>query len=466
MPHPFAKAREKGIGRSILLGLSGPSGLAEAIAEHKQRPILQQLIEQQKQDSQLKGHMEDLWAQATNTMTAKEMQAYGGALQAKASDIYDINSVFSGFQKMQKHLRQNIVTSNDAEQLDVMNSQMDLARRYMLSDNPKLQQEGTVLMGKVLDAQQAYATTNEAQRIQADQLRTTQGIAGANLRYNQDMSLSQDMRQHVITPFMQTEESYNKAVKLLNSPDRLGYDFAFTMAIQSLDGSVVREGERMSYTGANGLVAQATDTFNRWKGERTPENEKALRDAIAAIHSANIWTVVRAIDTYAQQTAAYGGDWKRVGSVVPPELSVYRQLRDKGINQDQFLDPILNDNIAAQTEQQSTTTATDSLLGIAAIGKTAWDAIPTTAKAILGAAGLLKSGAIMKKVLPMLASIPGLLVSVPLLSTFIIEHSLQRKPGETDEEYNKRLDMIQGGLSMGVPVPHLPKKRDTDEYPQ
>lgn len=170
-----------------------------------------------------------------------------------------------------------------------------------------------------------WLQSQETQRLAAEaaaqaqaNLRDSQGLAADNLKFMRDMELSQDLRKNVVTPYTQQMQAFNKAQQLLSTGDRIGYDFAFTMAIQALDGSVVREGERLSYTGSSGVVAQATDLYNRWKGEQTPELEAQLRRAIAATHNAVVDTYRQAVDTYRSQTEAYGGDWGRVGSVVPP----------------------------------------------------------------------------------------------------------------------------------------------------
>lgn len=200
----------------------------------------------------------------------------------------------------------------------------------------------TDTLEKQLELGAAWMQSQESQRLAREaQLQAERAVAndrsaaGEQLRFTRDMDLSTELRKQVVNPFTQQMQAFNKAEQLLATGDRLGYDFAFTMAIQALDGSVVREGERLAYTGSSGFVAQAVDVFNKWSGNKTPELEAQLRRAIAATHDATVESYQTAVETFRKQTEAYGGDWGRVGSVVPPldiwgeKAKITEPLRDK-----------------------------------------------------------------------------------------------------------------------------------------
>lgn len=242
---------------------------------------------------------------------------------------------------------------------------------------------------KLFEAARANAIKNEEQSIADRTAREASGVAGEALRYERDMNLSEGLRKDVVNPYQEQMQMFNKANQLLDTGDRMAYEMAFTMAIQSLDGSVVRSEERMSYAGANGLAAAAVDRFNAWMGNKTPETEAALRRAVSAMGRASTDTYRETIDTYRRQTEAYGGDWKRVGSVVP-------ELQD-------WDSPgrISTDRVPEADAEDAPNPLRDNPLEVAAAGASAvLDEVPDSVKTGVAAAAGLSAPALLSRALP------------------------------------------------------------------
>lgn len=349
----------------------------------------------------------------------------------RAGTIKTVQDAASGNRAYIDQLRSTAVGANDLEQLDGFANTLKIAEEYALSSNPKLQETGQSLLIEAARGLQQYATTNETQRIADDVARRTEGTAGEALRYNRDMALSGELRKDVVAPYQEQELAFSKAKQLLDTGDRLGYDFAFTMAIQSLDGSVVRSEERMAYTGSNGLTAQAVDLYNRWQGNKTPEVEAALRRAIGALHNANAETYRKTVDTYRAQTAAYGGDWSRVGSVVP-------EMQD-------WENPGKTDKPAPPEPEANP-------LGVAAAGASIlYDQVPPEVKGAGAVIAAPAAARLAATALPYVA--PAAYASAQGAAMVL---GTRRLPGEPPRSPNIR---------RGVYVPPFMRRLFTDEYP-
>lgn len=371
--------------------------------------------------------------------TAPQMLDIIGKVQARAQDLRTINGGVGTVTDELDRLDAQSVSPGDKQQIMALRSRAELARRFAVSGNPDLEKQGQGDLLKLTADLQGFAAANDAQAIAAEQARTTQGIEGEKLRFDRDMKLSDDLRKNVVTPYQAQQLNFEKANQLLETGDRLGYDFAFTMAIQSLDGSVVRDGERLSYTGSSGLTAQMVDTYNRWQGEKTPEQERTLRRAIAASHNAVVDTYRQTVDTYKKQTSAYGGDWNRVGSVVP-ELQDWEAPGK------------------ATTENPKTAPA-NVPLAAAAAGSTLLEATPDVVKGAVATAGALNASRILKAVAMRFPYLAAGAVYAKVMS------SLPPKiEGESDEQYNDRVDAMMAGEDIFTPRARV--TRNTDEYPQ
>jgi hypothetical protein len=259
----------------------------------------------------------DMWQSMASDLgiTTKRMRETAAERAAAEEAAWrDANDQLHGELRRQQALA---YTPEDAAELATLETQATIADRMRQSPEQGVRDAGIRLLGDVMQAQRQFSQKQEADRIAAETLRDSNTLGAENLRFDRDMALSGALRRDVVSPFQQQLLSFNKAGELLATGDRLGYDFAFTMAIQALDGSVVREGERLAYTGSAGLTAQAVDLFNKWQGERSEETERQLRSSLGAMHKATVNTYQSTVDTYRMQAEAYGGDWSRVGSVVP-----------------------------------------------------------------------------------------------------------------------------------------------------
>lgn len=372
--------------------------------------------------------------------TAPQMLDIIGKVQARAQDLRTINGGVGTVTDELDRLDAQSVSPGDKQQITALRSRAELARRFAVSGNPDLEKQGQADLLKLTADLQGFAATNDAQAIAAEQARTTQGIEGEKLRFDRDMALSTDLRKNVVTPYQTQEALFAKAKQLLDTGDRLGYDFAFTMAIQSLDGSVVRSDERLAYTGSNGFAAQAVDLYNKWQGQKTPEVEAALRRAIGALHNANAETYRTTVDTYRKQTGAYGGDWSRVGSVVP-------ELQD-------WSEP-------GKPKETTVPEPKADPLGVAAAAAvTAADKIPDSVKTGAAAAAGVAGPAALARFAP------SALAAAPYLAPAAVYGALAASnpnPGFAPEE------LKPDGTIRGVYVPRFLRKhfmRHTDEYPQ
>lgn len=259
----------------------------------------------------------DIWQDFAGSLGIETKRMRLDALEAAAQEEAvwrDANEQLHGSLAAQQELA---YTPEDLSTLATLQTQATIADRMRQSPNEAVRDAGMRMFSDILAAQRDFAQKQEADRIAAETLRADTSLGAENLRYERDMKLSNDLRRDVVTPFQQQMLNFSKARELLATGDRLGYDFAFTMAIQSLDGSVVRDSERLAYTGSSGLTAQAVDLFNKWQGERSEEAEAALVNAVEAMYGSTVETYRGTVDTFRRQTEAYGGDWGRVGSVVP-----------------------------------------------------------------------------------------------------------------------------------------------------
>lgn len=262
----------------------------------------------------------DIWQRLAGDIgiQTRRMLEYESARQRELSGLdQQIKSALKGAAR----------TPADREQVETMREQGSIAIGMLRSGNPELRQTGGQLLLAVQAAQRDFDKTNEAQAI-AEQARLdtlkrqgfTDELAREQLSYERDLGMASDLRQDVVEPWRAVDAQFDKVARLLVTGDRLGYDFAFTSLIQSLDNSVVRNAERLAYTGSNGAIAQIVDTYNKLQGAPTPELYGVLGRQMNALRGAVRENAQRGIEGYRQQVAAFEGDWSRVGSVIPDDL--------------------------------------------------------------------------------------------------------------------------------------------------
>lgn len=235
---------------------------------------------------------------------------------------------------------------------------------------------------------------------------------------------------------------------MLMTGDRLGYDFAFTSLIQSLDGSVVRDQERLAYTGSSGLMAQIVDTYNKYQGTSDPELLAVLGRQTDALRTAVRDNTNAGIESYQQQAEAFGGDWSRIGSVVPESFNAGPKPT------------VTPSDDAPATPQAEPVPGERTAAAVAAVGSTVWAAVPDWFKTSAGVSGVLASPTVARALLPKLLSaagwgVAGLGAGVVFAGEALIDEAGNRaeitpmREGETEAEYVERvyaeLSRISGG---------------------
>jgi len=209
----------------------------------------------------------------------------------------------------------------DQEQLRIMSEQFATAKAMLASNDPQMNALGRTMVTNLSQAVRAQTQQNETEARASQNAARTAEIASMSTNYERDLAFANDIRKDVVAPYVEQQDSYNKVIELLDSGERLGFEAAFTAFVQGIDNSVVREGERLIYGGANGVVAQAVDMFNKWAGgEASTRSIQALKNSAASLMNARLSTVQGILATYESQVTAFGGDTERVFSVVPKTL--------------------------------------------------------------------------------------------------------------------------------------------------
>lgn len=254
-----------------------PTGILGRRGLDDERELTNQLLARIQGDDELAG-LDSLIAAAQQPLTREQHQKVRGALLEAANDQHVVNSGYDAFQAQQAELRQRAGTGADEEQLGVMDSQMSYAHKLLLSSNPDLQKAGTALAGKVLDAQQSFSTTNEAQRLAKDaadeQLKQQYGTQ-IFTRYEQ---LSDDYRNES-TPFLNQRAAFGRIKASLANQNSAAGDIALIFNYMKLldPGSVVREGEFATAQNASGVPDLLLTAYNRLlrDGQRLSPEQRA-----------------------------------------------------------------------------------------------------------------------------------------------------------------------------------------------
>jgi hypothetical protein len=231
------------------------------------------LADEREQTDELVGQIRGLdWVENLDSMlqaaqrplTRDQHHAVRAALTQAVTDQATLGDAYDTFQREQQRLEQ--VNPADQEQLRTMSAQMDIAHRYLLSGNPELEKAGAALSAKVLDAQQAYTTTNEAQR-----------LALGEQKWSRFQALQDDLRSESL-PYQQQARAWAAVNAALQENSAAG-DLALVYGAMHViePGSAVQQGELANAANAAGVPDLAITAYNRLLrgGERlTPQERK------------------------------------------------------------------------------------------------------------------------------------------------------------------------------------------------
>lgn len=303
---PFERFKEKHGGRGPFetayealfpYGVLGRRGLDD------ERDLTNELVSRVQADDELAG-LDGLVAAAQQPLTREQHHRVRAALTQAVVDQRTINAGYAGFQAQQAELRERMVNANDEEQLGVMDSQMTYAHRLLTSSNPQLQAAGTALATKVLDAQQAYATQNEAQRLAKDAADETARTALGNERWSRFQQIGDDLRSES-APYLVQARSWNAVNAAIANPTAAG-DLALVYGVMHViePGSAVQQGELANAANAAGVPDIVLTAYNRIlrDGQRlTPDERQQFyqlaRDTMQSANTGQLERNSRALAT-------------------------------------------------------------------------------------------------------------------------------------------------------------------------
>ncbi len=245
----------------------------------------------------------------------------GRILDAEADRQDAINSIDLGIDSM------GISNSFDARQLDAMQRQFQTAQGMLKSLDPKLQGIGANMLQDLDSAVRGNIQQNETEA-RADVVRLQdQEIAAAGLgkadnekRFERELTMNRLLNDE-LKSFVLAQVNYKKTINLLDQNDQLASLAGLTAFVQSIDNSVVREGELIKYKGANGLITELVNLVNKSEGRDFDEKTKvSLRNAAAALVNAEKTRAVTVTNSYQDRAVSFGLDPKRVLSGVDENL--------------------------------------------------------------------------------------------------------------------------------------------------
>lgn len=231
----------------------------------------------------------------------------------------------------------------DARQIEVMNRQFQTAQGMLRSLDPKLQAIGANMLQDLDTAVRGNIQQNESEA-RADLVRVQdQAVLAAGLgkadnekRLERELTMNEQLNSE-LKSFLDARLSYAKVQNLLDNDDQLASLAGLTAFVQSIDNSVVREGELLKYQGANGLITQLVNIVNKSEGrDFDPATKIAIRNASAAIMNAEKSRAIAVTNSFQDRAIAF-------------ELSPEKVL--SGVDENLF-SPIIIDKAAQQAAQE------------------------------------------------------------------------------------------------------------------
>lgn len=215
----------------------------------------------------------------------------------------------------------------DAIKVDAMLRQEQTALGLMKSLDPEQQKIGAAMLARLDTAVRGEIQQNETEARADDVRREEAEIAAAGVlltgdarRRAEDLKIREQLDDS-LQPFMLAQTNYEKVINLLENDDHLASLAGLTAFVQSIDNSVVREGELIKYQGANGLVARIVTMMNKAAGEDFDEKTKqSVRNAAAALINAEKSRATIITNSYQARAVAFRMNVERVMSGVDRTL--------------------------------------------------------------------------------------------------------------------------------------------------
>lgn len=224
----------------------------------------------------------DLWnaTAADLGITTKRMR--NDALSQAAHEQAVWHDTSSALSEEIARQRTEATNPNDVSQLRTMQTQLDVAGRMRQSSNPKIQDAGLSLFGKVTDQQRAFGEQQETQKIAADASRAAIEREVGSAGFSRMQSISGDLRSES-SAFLKQREAWGGVNAALTLPPSAASDLSLIFTFMKVldPQSVVREGEFATAQNASGVPNLMLTAYNNIlrDGQRlTPDQRKAFYD--------------------------------------------------------------------------------------------------------------------------------------------------------------------------------------------
>ncbi len=248
-------------------------------------------------------------------------------LDAEAERQDEINNIDVGIDSM------GVGNQFDARQIEAMNKQFQTAQGMLRSQDSKLQALGANMIADFDTAVRGNIQQNEtearADKVrQQDQEVVQAGImlASNEARFARELVMNKQLNDE-LKSYTVAKVSYDKVINLLDNNDQLASLSGLTAFVQSIDNSVVREGELLKYQGANGLITQLVNIVNKTSGKDFDEVTKiSIRNASAAILNAEKTRATAITNSFQDRAIGFSLDPERVLSGVDQTLFTPMQI--------------------------------------------------------------------------------------------------------------------------------------------
>lgn len=148
----------------------------------------------------------------------------------------------------------------DTAQAELMAGYRNQAVALAKSQNAEEQRKGLTMLAQLQQAQLANTQQNETEFRADERARKDEEIRVAGLgladnakRVERELEGNKQYRAEM-KPLRKSTLHYNQVKNLLDNNDQLASLAGLTAFVKSIDDSVVREGELLKYTGANGAI--------------------------------------------------------------------------------------------------------------------------------------------------------------------------------------------------------------------
>lgn len=215
----------------------------------------------------------------------------------------------------------------DAQQIEVMQRQLQTAQGFLGSQDSKLQALGANMIADLDSAVRGNIQQNEnesradlVREQDAEILATGLGKADNEKRFDREIKMNTQLNQE-LQAFTTAQLSFSKVMNLLDNDDQLSSLAGLTAFVQAIDNSVVREGELLKYQGANGFITQIVNLINKSEGKDfDPTTKQSIRNAASALMNAEKSRAIAITNSYQDRAVSFGLSPDRVLSGVDDSM--------------------------------------------------------------------------------------------------------------------------------------------------